>query len=101
MQLAMRKTQLATFSVYPSSFPNNFRWKATGKMMQMLKQHTDPKSVMMRSKDGKTIEMRTKTIVTTIRIDARATLLAKLGIPPGGSRRPVMISMVETMGLAF
>jgi len=54
LTMAMRvlttiNTQFIVFSPLDISFPNNFKWNANGRMIQMLKQATLPRRVMMRS----------------------------------------------------
>ena len=49
---------------------NVFKWKATGKITQMVKQRTEPISAMMVSKFGITIAISTMTTRTNIRVKA-------------------------------
>lgn len=60
-------TQFIVFSLLEMSLPNNFKWNASGRIMQMEKQATLPRSVMMRSKEGKRIAMTTKLIMVPMR----------------------------------
>jgi len=83
-------------------------WKAQGRMMQMVKQASEPMSDMTLSKDGTKMAIITKARVTTTRMVMRRTPRPSDDIPPredadGSARasRPKTISSVETIGRAL
>jgi len=102
------KIQFTILSDLGISLPKIFRWKASGRMMQMLKHATEPSRLMMRSKSGTRMAQMTKTIIINMRTVAFKIPLVIPDMPfsevvdaTALASRPMRISMVLTMGRAL
>jgi hypothetical protein len=108
MVLSTIKTQFIIFSARLISLPNNFRWNARGRIIQMEKHATEPSSVIIRSKDGKMMAMTTKVAKMKIRNRNLNMPRVRPDVPSKADEaasdrlsRPKTISNVEIIGLAL